>query len=135
MRINHIVILFLLLSIFLSSCDTGNFVDYTVINSTSGTVKITYNKIITTDSSGKDTTIYLRPNQKQIIDTAVLFASSVFNPESRDTIMELPVFIASLNDTLPSTVNVKKMTYWNYHYISRHHAELVINLYDSLFNH
>jgi hypothetical protein len=133
MKINFSIIIFLILSVFFYSCDTNNFIDYNVINSTSGTVKVSYNKLLPSNSSTNDTTIFLSPNEQQTIITMSVFASGAYNPEGADTIMMLPTFVVYLNDTIPSTFNLKKTKYWNYHSISKHHGELVLNLYDSLF--
>jgi hypothetical protein len=132
MKANSSILIILILSAFYS-CDSTNFVDYNIINSTSGTVKVSYNKLLSSNSSTNDTTIFLLPNKQQTIITRSLLASGAYNPEGADTITMLPIFIVHLNDTVLSIFNLKKTTYWNYHTISKHHGALILNLYDSLF--
>jgi hypothetical protein len=127
------IIPFLFLLIFFYSCDTSNYVDYTIINATSAPVKIIYNKWVTTDSVTNDTTIILLQNQQQTIATRVLFSSEAFNPDGPDTVWIFPKLLIYQNDTIPSISNLKKLTYWNYNSLSKHHGESILNLSDSLF--
>jgi hypothetical protein len=129
--LRNIFLCLLLVSFY--SCDTSNYVDYNIINSTSGSIKVTYNKWTSNNSITNDTTIFLLPNQKQTVITRDLFASGAFNPEGGDTIWMFPKLLLYKNDTIPSAVNLKTTKYWNYNGISKHHGELILNVYDSYF--
>jgi hypothetical protein len=127
-------IFFCFLLVLFYSCDTSNYVDYNIINSTSLPIKVVYSTKIYQDSITKDTIVFVQPNQKETIATRGLLASGVFNPEAGlDTISEFAKLLLYQNDTIPTTVDLKKSGYWNYNKISEHHGELILNVYDSYF--
>ena len=127
---------FVLFLLSFCSCDTNNYVDYNLANSTSSTVKVTFNQwaFDSTMYLTHDTTFYLSPNQKKTLAVRSLFASGVFNPESgSDTIWLINKLEIYKNDTTPAIDTLKKTKYWNYNYLSRHYATLTLDLTDKYF--
>jgi len=118
------------------SCDSYNYIDYNLHNSTSSSVKVTFNQWSFNDSmiTTKDITFYLLPNEGRILTARGIIGTEIWNPEQgNDTIWMFPKLSINLKDTLPATYNLKSIKYWNYNGISRHHASLTLTLLDKYF--
>lgn len=117
------------------ACDSYNYIDYNLVNSASSPVEVTFNQWGFLDAMyvGSDSTFILAPGEVQTLTVRSIIGSAVWDAEAgNDSVWMFPKFIV-LKGAVPPNDNLKKIKYWSYDYLSRHHAKFTLTLFDKYF--
>jgi hypothetical protein len=126
----------LCLGAILCSCNAENYVTYSLVNSTSTSIKVGFSTWAFKDSMyiTKDTTFLLPPNDRQTLSIRQINGGHVYNPEANsDTIWLFPSFHMYSRDTIAATTNLKKTLYWTYNNINRNNSTMTLTVLDRYF--
>jgi hypothetical protein len=131
----RVCIFMLCLGMIIVSCDTYNYIHYTVQNNTMDSIRLKYffaDNYFTTHAI--DTSIILKGDQKDTIFIYTLISPFVYDPEEGDKMINITnVDILRLRDSAKMIKDVTLRKNWIYKETGRNSALMELNIKDTDF--